>query len=582
MAEQRDVHDPRLILRLAKLCGSRLYLRMLYLITVADIRSVSPVAWTSWKAGLLEQLYRNTAEWLEAGEEAEEAAAQFLLERAMNQAAATAAPRGRDPGAGRRREERGRGAARPDAAPLPARERARRGRRARARGARVPRRATSSRGSSRSATPRPSARSWGLVAVARDRPGLFATLAGVLSGCGHNILGGVGVHHARRAGARPLPRRPDRRRTRGAGARARADREAARGGARGRGRRCPRRRASASCRACCARSRPPRASTTRTRTSTRSSTSRRWTGRACCTTSRARCPRRSSRSSRCAPRRARAARRDAFCVTTLDGHKLVDPELQRRVEAAILRRDRAGRRVNLGVAIDAFLTHLAVERGLSAATRRGVRPRPGGARRAGRRRRGRGARHGGAARARGRARAARPGAPRPARARSRRSRGCSPGCAPRASSRADPLADLARPKRGRKVPKVLSAAGGARRSSTRPDETRPRHSRPRAARGDVRRGPARLGAHLAAARRSAARLAQLHRAGQGPARAAGAAGRAGRARDRALPGRGAPALGAPRRRARAVRQRARRAAHAPGRLVPDPRATAGRWASRTS
>ena len=27
---------------------------------------------------------------------------------------------------------------------------------------------------------------------------------------------------------------------------------------------------------------------------------------------------------------------DAFCVTTLDDHKLVDPEEQRRVEAAIL------------------------------------------------------------------------------------------------------------------------------------------------------------------------------------------------------------------------------------------------------
>jgi [protein-PII] uridylyltransferase len=34
----------------------------------------------------------------------------------------------------------------------------------------------------------PNARSWGLVVVAPDRPGLFATLAGVLSGCGHNIL----------------------------------------------------------------------------------------------------------------------------------------------------------------------------------------------------------------------------------------------------------------------------------------------------------------------------------------------------------------------------------------------------------
>src|SRR5262249_60374959 len=31
-------------------------------------------------------------------------------------------------------------------------------------------------------------RSWGLVVVAPDRPGLFATIAGVLSGCGHNIL----------------------------------------------------------------------------------------------------------------------------------------------------------------------------------------------------------------------------------------------------------------------------------------------------------------------------------------------------------------------------------------------------------
>ena len=80
----------RLILRLAKLCGSRLFLRLLYLITVADIRSVSPVAWTNWKAGLLEQLYRNAAEWLEAGADAE-TAPQFFLDRAMSQATATSA-----------------------------------------------------------------------------------------------------------------------------------------------------------------------------------------------------------------------------------------------------------------------------------------------------------------------------------------------------------------------------------------------------------------------------------------------------------------------------------------------------------
>jgi [protein-PII] uridylyltransferase len=34
----------------------------------------------------------------------------------------------------------------------------------------------------------PSAPSWGIVVLARDRDGLFATVAGVLSGCGHNIL----------------------------------------------------------------------------------------------------------------------------------------------------------------------------------------------------------------------------------------------------------------------------------------------------------------------------------------------------------------------------------------------------------
>ena len=187
MAEQRDVHDPRLILRLAKLCGSRLYLRMLYLITVADIRSVSPVAWTSWKAGLLEQLYRNTAEWLETGEEAEEAAAQFLLERAMNQAAATAARAVEILAQGG--VEKSEAEALLDQMPrryllenepdeVAAHVRAALAFLSGDELARVePFRDAS-----------PEARSWGLVAVARDRPGLFATLAGVLSGCGHNIL----------------------------------------------------------------------------------------------------------------------------------------------------------------------------------------------------------------------------------------------------------------------------------------------------------------------------------------------------------------------------------------------------------
>ncbi|HKC50890.1 MAG TPA: [protein-PII] uridylyltransferase [Myxococcota bacterium] len=186
MAEQRDVHDPRLILRLAKLCGSRLYLRLLYLVTVADIRSVSPVAWTSWKAGLLERLYRNTAEWLEAGEEVE-SAEQFLLERAMSQAAATAAR------AVEMLAQAGIEKSNAEALldQMPRRYLLENSPEEVAAHMRTAFAFLADNPPARVAPFRPvqpNARSWGLVVVAPDRPGLFATLAGVLSGCGHNIL----------------------------------------------------------------------------------------------------------------------------------------------------------------------------------------------------------------------------------------------------------------------------------------------------------------------------------------------------------------------------------------------------------
>jgi [protein-PII] uridylyltransferase len=84
-AERRDVHDARLILNVARLIGSRSRLRSLYLLTVADIRSVSTEAWTGWKAGLLESLYRNVSDWMEAGIE-EASASGFFLERAIERA----------------------------------------------------------------------------------------------------------------------------------------------------------------------------------------------------------------------------------------------------------------------------------------------------------------------------------------------------------------------------------------------------------------------------------------------------------------------------------------------------------------
>ncbi len=86
LAERRDVNDPRLILNLAQLVENRRRLRSLYLLTVADIRSVSAEAWTDWKAGLLEALYRNTADWIET-EISDEAAPRYFLERAIDRAA---------------------------------------------------------------------------------------------------------------------------------------------------------------------------------------------------------------------------------------------------------------------------------------------------------------------------------------------------------------------------------------------------------------------------------------------------------------------------------------------------------------
>jgi [protein-PII] uridylyltransferase len=87
MAESRNVHDARVILRLCNLARTRERLRLLYLLTVADIRSVSPEAWTTWKAGLLEALYRNAAEWIEASNEPD-AADGFFLKRASRQVGA--------------------------------------------------------------------------------------------------------------------------------------------------------------------------------------------------------------------------------------------------------------------------------------------------------------------------------------------------------------------------------------------------------------------------------------------------------------------------------------------------------------
>jgi [protein-PII] uridylyltransferase len=69
-AQKRDIGDPRTVREFAKRVGSRKRLDLLTVLTVCDIRGVGPNTWNNWKAMLLRQLYRDTADALENGLEA--------------------------------------------------------------------------------------------------------------------------------------------------------------------------------------------------------------------------------------------------------------------------------------------------------------------------------------------------------------------------------------------------------------------------------------------------------------------------------------------------------------------------------
>ena len=66
-AFSRDIDDPKTILDVADLVQSPERLRLLLILTVADIRAVSPKVWNGWKATLLREIYGRVAEVLEGG-----------------------------------------------------------------------------------------------------------------------------------------------------------------------------------------------------------------------------------------------------------------------------------------------------------------------------------------------------------------------------------------------------------------------------------------------------------------------------------------------------------------------------------
>ncbi|MEM7653852.1 MAG: [protein-PII] uridylyltransferase [Pseudomonadota bacterium] len=66
-AQKRDLDDPKTVLDFAEAVQSPERLRLLLVLTVADIRAVGPNTWTQWKANLLRQLYHQTMEALDGG-----------------------------------------------------------------------------------------------------------------------------------------------------------------------------------------------------------------------------------------------------------------------------------------------------------------------------------------------------------------------------------------------------------------------------------------------------------------------------------------------------------------------------------
>jgi [protein-PII] uridylyltransferase len=66
IAQRRDIDDPRTITDLAETCGDPQRLRMLYLLTYADMRAVGPGVLTGWQAQILHELYARTLRQLTA------------------------------------------------------------------------------------------------------------------------------------------------------------------------------------------------------------------------------------------------------------------------------------------------------------------------------------------------------------------------------------------------------------------------------------------------------------------------------------------------------------------------------------
>jgi [protein-PII] uridylyltransferase len=84
VAQRRDLSDPRAIASFTELVASPERLRLLSVLTVADIRAVGPGVWNGWKAQLLRDLFRLTEAALRGGRADEQAIRERLAEQAAD------------------------------------------------------------------------------------------------------------------------------------------------------------------------------------------------------------------------------------------------------------------------------------------------------------------------------------------------------------------------------------------------------------------------------------------------------------------------------------------------------------------
>jgi [protein-PII] uridylyltransferase len=67
VAQRRDLHEERTILETAELLETPERLKLLFLITMADLKAVGPGVWNDWKASLIAELFIETLKVIEQG-----------------------------------------------------------------------------------------------------------------------------------------------------------------------------------------------------------------------------------------------------------------------------------------------------------------------------------------------------------------------------------------------------------------------------------------------------------------------------------------------------------------------------------